>query len=595
MTCEITTIAPRHPYEPLEPDSIRVIKILPTLSEDADICCQTACFRRDEGLDYTALSYTWGPETEPSHIRLDGRCFLVRKNLYSFLRAARKHQEQSVRWFWVDAISIDQSNNAERTHQVASMSKIYSDAKIVLIWLGPRSPDSDSAMRVLDEPVGYWRDSQRFYDMWTLEHSTAIHLLVERPYWSRLWVFQEVAFARRKLLMCGDWCVAWESFADLVDVVERKSTSDSGVRLLRPDTLAGAKRSWGVVARETMESCHAVRNSLAMLVIKRASQTVQVVPLWDLMFALQHLSCSDPRDKVYALLGVAAQTLSPLEPDYTMSVLDVAHAVLRYEHRIKPPGGINEVEQQCQELEGLLGLQNSAMLKITDQKGSVSVPKSVPMHQAFAPGVDPTNSDIHFRNGVNVWWAAFHGHDAVEDLLVRYTDTNMHTSHGYLDHWLWYSVKAGLEETVESLLALEAVRNNHHLLTKVRHTRSARRTSLLDIALCRGHVGITRMLLETGHLDVNAQLPSRHMRKLCPLQFAVQQRDAAMVEMLMSMPGIDVHQRYKGRTPLESAVKMAQAHTEAESRQDFVSKLRNLLSSKKGSQPAEVFASVYVY
>ncbi|KAK5696179.1 hypothetical protein LTR97_008599 [Elasticomyces elasticus] len=414
-------------------------------------------------------------------------------------------------------------------------------------------------MRVLDEPVGYWRDSPKFYDMWTPEHSTAIQLLVERPYWSRLWVFQEIAFTRRKLLMCGDWCVAWESFADLVDVVERKSTSDSGVRLLRPDILAGAKRSWGVVPRETMESCHAVRSSLAMPVIKRASQTVHVIPLWNLMFALQHLSCSDPRDKVYALLVVAAQTLNPLEPDYTMSVLDVAHAVLRHEHRIKPPGGLNEVERQCKELEGLLGLQDSAMLKILNPIGEFGQKVSIPVFEEMQEAI--ATSNIYFRTGVNVWWAASHGHSAVEDLLARYTDH--HISQSYLDAWLWYAVEQGQHQTLPSLLALAAVRNDHRLLTKIRHTRSARHTSLLDIALRRGHVIIARMLLETGHFDVNASLPGvfRNFRNINPLHLAVQQRDVAMVKMLLSIQDIDVDRRRNRKTPFEKAVTLANVNS----------------------------------
>ncbi|KAK5719507.1 hypothetical protein LTR15_008031 [Elasticomyces elasticus] len=549
-------------YGPLEPGSIRLIKILSAHSEDANICCQTACFRRDEELDYTALSYAWGPKAEPSLIILDGQDFYVRQNLLDFLRTACKLRGQSYfsRWFWIDALSINQSDGVERNHQVASMSAIYSNAKDVLIWLGPRSQNSDIVMQILRRPLGYWRDSREFYDMWTSVDSSAVERLVERSYWSRLWIFQEIAFARHRTLMCGDWCVAWESFADFLDLLERKSTSDSGARSLPSDSPAGTKKRSHI-----MRSCRAVRGSLALRVVKRASQTVQAIPLWDPMFALEHLQCSDPRDKVYALVGVAAQHKTSIEPDYTVPILTVAHAVLRYQHQIKPPTGIDEVDRQCTKLEHLLGLHSWAMLETVAQKDS-------------------------YRNGEfgwNVYWAAFYSHSAVANLLAKHTGRR-DTSKTHIDSWLADAVNHGHEETVARLLALEFINIDHHPQTKVRYAETAPQIYLLDIALRRGHVAIARMLLETGHFDINASLSQvpLNLRHINPLHLAVQQRDVAMVEMLLSNQSIDVNQRRKGNTPLENAVKLA--NVKSGPRDQALSIVGKLLASGKAQVPRKL-------
>jgi hypothetical protein len=44
-------------------------------------------------------------------------------------------KEPSDKYLWIDQISIDQSKHSERTHQVQMMSKIYSQATSVIVWL----------------------------------------------------------------------------------------------------------------------------------------------------------------------------------------------------------------------------------------------------------------------------------------------------------------------------------------------------------------------------------------------------------------------------------------------------------------------------
>ncbi|EMC93890.1 hypothetical protein BAUCODRAFT_43814, partial [Baudoinia panamericana UAMH 10762] len=69
--------------------------------------------RIDEAPSYAAISYTCGQDTETQGIRVDGKRFSVKPNLWSCLHYVTKDP----RWdyFWVDAICTNQFNDAEKS------------------------------------------------------------------------------------------------------------------------------------------------------------------------------------------------------------------------------------------------------------------------------------------------------------------------------------------------------------------------------------------------------------------------------------------------------------------------------------------------
>ncbi len=91
----------------------------------------------DHNFQYEALSYTCGTESASHHIRLNGLHFAVRPNLFHCLNELRLPTD--VRTIWIDAISIDRTNAAERNHQVRSMHMIYIHASVVRVWIGAPS------------------------------------------------------------------------------------------------------------------------------------------------------------------------------------------------------------------------------------------------------------------------------------------------------------------------------------------------------------------------------------------------------------------------------------------------------------------------
>ena len=60
----------------------------------------------------------------------------------------RHHQCEYPEWryFWIDAICIDQRNVAEKTEQVSRMEETYRNATTIAAWLG-KPPDSQNKER----------------------------------------------------------------------------------------------------------------------------------------------------------------------------------------------------------------------------------------------------------------------------------------------------------------------------------------------------------------------------------------------------------------------------------------------------------------
>ena len=114
-------------------DTIRLLKILPSSSDDAPICCEirNTTFKSEK---YNCVSYTWLPANPRHKILLNDNTVTVGDNLYQFLKAARRAGK--IEDLWIDALCINQTDDVEKSHQVHRMGKIYRGADQTLIWLG---------------------------------------------------------------------------------------------------------------------------------------------------------------------------------------------------------------------------------------------------------------------------------------------------------------------------------------------------------------------------------------------------------------------------------------------------------------------------
>ncbi|CAN8101750.1 unnamed protein product [Discula destructiva] len=128
---------------------------------------------------------------------------------------------------WVDAVCIDQGNVEERNEQVRMMTSIYENAEFVAVWLGPSQPGDLAAQKLLSElsashkPTEVLRGASR-------ETLIAVASLFSKPYWSRLWVAQEIYNAKSVLIHYGHLIDHWDIFQDASTLFR----SEAGKRVL---------------------------------------------------------------------------------------------------------------------------------------------------------------------------------------------------------------------------------------------------------------------------------------------------------------------------------------------------------------------------
>jgi hypothetical protein len=121
-------------------------------------------------------------------ILLDGRITTVTENLHSALLHLRLPSES--RLIWIDALCINQKDDKERNHQVKEMKQIYRGAARVLAWLGPEADDSDLAMDIVAKAGDLINPGWAFFSFASDRQSLALIALLQRAYWSRVWIIQ---------------------------------------------------------------------------------------------------------------------------------------------------------------------------------------------------------------------------------------------------------------------------------------------------------------------------------------------------------------------------------------------------------------------
>ena len=98
------------------------------------IQCSLTIHSIDDVLTYSAISYEWGSLEAYRDTEVDGHLLQIMLNLHEFLLKLRDTHTTQI--LWADAVCINQRNEDERSHQLTSMARVYSDAEQVMAWLG---------------------------------------------------------------------------------------------------------------------------------------------------------------------------------------------------------------------------------------------------------------------------------------------------------------------------------------------------------------------------------------------------------------------------------------------------------------------------
>ena len=280
----------------------RFLSIMPERS--AELSCELRIESLIKHPEYVALSYHWGDQTPTRRIFLDSRATKVTASLEAALKALRA---SGVRIAWVDALCINQPDEYEKVYQLRQMGLIFSKAAKVVAWLGPAANDSDNAMQALA--------TMQFSD----RNRLAITYLLQRPYWDRAWVIQELARAATVEVWCGSTMLQWDVF------------------------IQGAKRWWSYQRIRVGDFDHPVMvlqyfRSAEADVKKGAARMLLSVAMVRALDTKATLN----RDKIYALLGLTRDGTDIVPtPNYEQDDATVFDTVLR--HMIIAQGQLNLV------------------------------------------------------------------------------------------------------------------------------------------------------------------------------------------------------------------------------------------------------------
>ncbi|KAF2967054.1 hypothetical protein GQX73_g6518 [Xylaria multiplex] len=240
---------------------------------------------------YDALSYRWGDIAHPRLIYCNGVPFKVQQSLFQALLEIWSKEPQLE--IWVDAVCIDQNNPVELSDQVKIMGTIYQRARRVIIWLGEADEFTDLAWRTLLEASSPTQSTAtndlevRLAETGDLEDIwLSIHNLGQREWFYRAWTFQELYLAQRATVLCSTYEMDWDKFHQALDRLATFLTR-------------GATSTYSIKAKNTLQ------NLLGSVEQLRVSDTA--FTLTDLLSRTIHRSCDEPKDKIYALLGVLFQ------------------------------------------------------------------------------------------------------------------------------------------------------------------------------------------------------------------------------------------------------------------------------------------------
>ncbi|KAF5238811.1 hypothetical protein FAUST_5314 [Fusarium austroamericanum] len=306
----------------------------------------------EEVVQYEALSYTWGDQSNPDYIHLrhpkslgNGKqcvcdktssgSLAIGRNLALALRKLRR--EDNHRTLWTDSICINQQDIDERSAQVQLMRYIYQYAVFVIAWLGPADEHSPIAIAmlkeladcvdftneendILDNRITFKKDkyelimrrnSDNSHD-WTKpmpfseRQWEAVASLISRSWFRRLWVRQEILLAGKDtILLVGGESLLWMHFIAAIEVIAAKR-----------EALAGT-----------------INFDLHMMIEFANARSFSVLrhvrDFFSLVAATHACEVTEPRDRVYALLGLAEGGFtSEIDIDYRKSVKDVQRDAL---------------------------------------------------------------------------------------------------------------------------------------------------------------------------------------------------------------------------------------------------------------------------
>ncbi|CAK7204240.1 hypothetical protein SEUCBS139899_006995 [Sporothrix eucalyptigena] len=304
---------------------------------------------------FEAISYCWGDPTFSYTILVNEKPLAITSSLHGALKRFRPvpdgSENQKPRTLWADAICIQQMDLVEKACQVMHMPHVYTQAWRVLVWLGEEEEDGSlagldvalaQAMQFLpDTPLDaeglhqtaqtVLRQAQELQKQGKpnfLDHDwSSLIRLIERPWFRRKWVIQEVCLAKDAVVVVGNITFPWAHLAEV-----SYNTMASGVlqlilgnTSLLPQKLHFEHRYDDEAGDGVVHPQHKTSDATSIffqnIQIMRMIRTFRHAgTLLDCVMATALFDCTNPRDHVYALLSLPVHPTShQVLPNYIQS------------------------------------------------------------------------------------------------------------------------------------------------------------------------------------------------------------------------------------------------------------------------------------
>ena len=347
------TLASRH-HIPLKfGDETRLLQLLPGC-EDSDLIGELVHVRLQDNPIYEAISYTWADESGivnhsgNLYIKSSNMIMKITSNCEAALRRFRN--ELDPKFLWVDSICVDQQNLLERSEQVELMTRIYKQAQRVLVFIGNPLDDElqdyyelfdyirtelrhGGGVKCLKNCIGkyfkkYFKrvpNSEKFYSICSIlsivSTDCSFHLRLRDTlvkflsyFWfHRIWVIQEVIMAQAVTFYFGTFVIDWED----ISLERPPPTSDWEHITTYSFDFENEIDSAFISIRPDLES------DIPPVLRLRKEIKFTGAKFIDLLSVSRTCAASDPRDKIFALLGMArAEELPLMRADYTKSIKD---------------------------------------------------------------------------------------------------------------------------------------------------------------------------------------------------------------------------------------------------------------------------------
>jgi Heterokaryon incompatibility protein (HET) len=310
-------------YLPLETqDTVRVLVLHPALNFEDPLQCNVIHSKREytgyKNESYEVVSYAWESQQPSRILECQGRVIFITPTVESFLRHIRKGH-WSIR-LWIDAVCLNQKDSVEKGQQIYNIGEIYREARKCLIWLGEERKHDSELFAFFD--LGFhcgafddlaressWFGSNYYnsrniqggrgaknvhFDLTTYRGSL-VNILApfRRPWFTRRWILQEVALSKRKVVRCGSVALQWDIFVSGIRYLERAcSTGD----LYDLD---------GVLSKASVVYSVSQPSTEFETLGPNGSRIWRPRTLLNMLYKFAAFECSDPRDRVFALLGFA--------------------------------------------------------------------------------------------------------------------------------------------------------------------------------------------------------------------------------------------------------------------------------------------------